>query len=207
MKRLEHVSCAKRLRELGLSRMEKVLWGELINVCKCLKGQCNEDRTETGSSQRCTVPQPEAMGPDSKPPNTGGFLWTSGHTFSLWGWLSTATSCPERLAVCILGVTHKPAGHGSGQVALGVPVCFPRNLPAMITIMANFCALFNKEVVHKDVGIYIGGWPDMPRERRQVRILEQELLLADDISLVNEWQSGKRPNTSKAWAKWSMVGW
>lgn len=74
MKRLEHVSCAKRLRELGLSRMEKVLWGELINVCKCLKGQCNEDRTETGSSQRCTVPQPEAMGPDSKPPNTGGFL-------------------------------------------------------------------------------------------------------------------------------------
>lgn len=38
---------------------------------------------------------------------------------------------------------------------------------------------------------------DQTKERRQVRILEQELLLAD-FSQVNEWQSGKRRlNTSK----------
>lgn len=200
MKRLEHLSCEKRLRELGLSRMGKALWRELINVYKRLKRECNEDRLFS------VVPSAMTRG-------NGPRFQTHKHkrfplnTSSQWGWPSSATSYPERFAVSILGVTQKPSGHGSGQLALGIPDCFPQNLPAMITIIANFCALFYKKMVHKDVGIYSGDWPDMSRERRQVRILEQELLPADDFSLVNEWQSGRRrPNTSKRWGyKQSLV--
>ena len=51
-------------------------------------------RTEPGSFQWCPVTWPEAMGTNW---NTGGSLWTSGNTFSLWGWWSTGTGCPGRL--------------------------------------------------------------------------------------------------------------
>lgn len=41
----EHLSYEGRLRELGLFRQEKrKLRGNLIHVCKCLKGLCKEDR-------------------------------------------------------------------------------------------------------------------------------------------------------------------
>jgi len=52
-----------------------------------------EKKTEPVSFQQCPVTEPEAMGTHW---NIGGPVWTSGNTFSLWGWPSTATGCPER---------------------------------------------------------------------------------------------------------------
>jgi len=49
---------------------------------------------EPGSFQWCPVIRQEAMGTNW---NTGGFRWTSGNTFSLWGWPITDTGYPERL--------------------------------------------------------------------------------------------------------------
>ena len=55
--------------------------------------------------------------------NTGGSLWTSGNTFSLWGWLSTGTGCPERcVESLLLGYIQNPSGHGPGQPPLGGPL-------------------------------------------------------------------------------------
>jgi len=45
MRELEHLSYAERPRELGLFNLEKRRLGEdLINVCRCLKGECKEER-------------------------------------------------------------------------------------------------------------------------------------------------------------------
>lgn len=47
MKRLEHLSYKEKLRELELFRLEKVriMGGNLMDECKCLKGDCRECRT------------------------------------------------------------------------------------------------------------------------------------------------------------------
>lgn len=81
-------------------RME--LRGNLIHVCKYLKAGCIKE--ETGlfwlDSQTASPPHwwpvtgSETMGTNW---NIEGSLLTSGSTFSLWGWLSTGTECPERL--------------------------------------------------------------------------------------------------------------
>ena len=91
LKGLEHLSCKKRLRELGLSSLEKPQGVSSMYVNTWREGA---KKTEPGSFQWCPVPGPVAMGTNW---NTGGSLWTSGNTFSLWGWSSTGTSCPERL--------------------------------------------------------------------------------------------------------------
>jgi len=48
------------------------------------------ETTEPGSFQWC----PQAMGMNW---NTARTVWTSGHTFLLWGWLRTGAGFPERL--------------------------------------------------------------------------------------------------------------
>lgn len=47
------------------------------------------------TEKRCPVPGPEATGTNW---NTGGFLSRSGNSFSLWWWLSSGVSCPEKLS-------------------------------------------------------------------------------------------------------------
>jgi len=60
-----------------------------INATKyCVK------EMEPGSFQCCPVTGPEATGTNW---NTGRSLWVLGNIFSLRGWHSTGTGCPERL--------------------------------------------------------------------------------------------------------------
>jgi len=49
--------------------------------------------------------------------------------------------------------------------------------------------------ISQDVGIYVDDRPAVTRESKQVRRLKLELLLVDDFSQVNEWQSEKQDLT------------
>lgn len=49
IKRLEHLSYVKRLRELGLYILEKRIRGDRINVYKCLIGWSKEDKVRVFS--------------------------------------------------------------------------------------------------------------------------------------------------------------
>ena len=69
----------------------------------------------TGACQWFLVIGPDTVGTDR---NTGGSLWTSGNTFSLWGWLSTGTGCPGKWWSRSI---PKPFCQCPGQLALGGP--------------------------------------------------------------------------------------
>ena len=61
----------------------------------CIKTwQESAKRTEPRSFQWCLATVQEAVGTNW---GTGRFLWTSGSTSLLRGWLSPGTGCPERL--------------------------------------------------------------------------------------------------------------
>lgn len=80
-----HLSPMRKLREMGLFHLEKrrlreVSYEYLEGVWK--QSQilfCHRTREARGTNR-----------------NTGGSLWTSGSTFSQWGWLETGTVFPER---------------------------------------------------------------------------------------------------------------
>ena len=95
-------SLAKRRRR-GIPSVRANTWSKGVKM------------TDPGSFQWCPVTGPEAPGTHW---NKGGSLWTSGNTFSLWGWPRTGTSCPERLWILLLEDIQKLSRHGPGQLTL-----------------------------------------------------------------------------------------
>lgn len=76
----------ERLGDLGLFSLRKRrLRGlSLMHVNTWRQGVKMEPNTITG---------PETVDTNW---NNGGFLWTAGNTFSVWGWLSPGTDCQKR---------------------------------------------------------------------------------------------------------------
>lgn len=72
------------------SLKRRSLTGDFIKVYKYLKGGCKKDRA----------------------------IWTSGKTFLLWGWPSTAEVAQGSCGVSILGHTQKLSGLSPGQLAV-----------------------------------------------------------------------------------------
>jgi len=72
----------------------------------------------SSQAQWCPMTGPDAMSINW---NTWRSLWTSGNTFLLWGWPSTATGCQGSCGVSLLGSIQKSCGHGLGQPALSGP--------------------------------------------------------------------------------------
>jgi len=73
----------------------------------------SEGKVQRGQSQ-APVKGQEATGTNW---NTGGSLWTSGNTSTLWRWSSTGTGCSRGYGVSILRDIQKPSGQSPGQRA------------------------------------------------------------------------------------------
>lgn len=121
-RRIAHLFYQERLRELGLFSMEKSRFmGDLINVCKYLKGVCKEDEARLSSVMLSARSRSKEHKLECKRFRQEAFC---AHLEMLWSFLlgdiKKLRHCPGQpvLGVCLIEVFYRKTSRGPFQTQL-----------------------------------------------------------------------------------------